>query len=455
MPLISYLDEELMAHGEVEAVFEIYAPQPDVYYCVEHQKREITRRKMQKGLEEPLIPTMVLHLYDTRQVGFCIVITSDGYRNGRAGGDPVDPNGPLWVWFDRRHSPQSSVDMVWRYEEDPMVYGQSYKDINNISILPEKMEIRVQRKQRIGRMRADLKMLVNKTLSTNNGPNFAHDEVQGQPLSANLGAQVSSAAEEELAQTLSLGQLTTGTRVDDPNSLAISNTTSTESDLRYIIYVPFLHSYNTTMTLERTAKAFTSSMITHLPTGKTLHFEFYLPSDARYSTMSSHFTNQISTRSDMTVGARFQPRVSSEQDTPAVHARYYPCTRSERNPLPPNARVERYNTFIVILDRPDFTVSAGVLFLLTDGGKYQTQLDDVEDGSDLDYAETQVWRSAGMEEVARRLGLLTGKQIEMRRIKGRDKSKDIDTLRVDERGVSRVFDSSMTKEQKVQPHIIQ
>lgn len=223
---------------------------------------------------------MSLHLYDARQTGFCMVITSDGYRKGRAGRDHVDPNGPLWVWFDRRYSPQVSVDLLWRYEEDPIKYGELREDINDITILPEKMEILVQRKLRIGLMRGDLKMLVDKTLSMNDGPDLAEEEAHGQPLSASNGAEVSSAVEEELAQTLPMTQFALCTRNDDANNVAISNTTSPEPDLRYIVYVPFLHSYNTSITLEQTAKAFTHSVMTHLPTSRTAHSEFFLLPDA-------------------------------------------------------------------------------------------------------------------------------------------------------------------------------
>lgn len=128
--------------------------------------------------------------------------------------------------------------------------------------------------------------------------------------------------------------------------------------------------------------------------------------------MLPHFRNRVATRSDMTIGARFLPRVGSEQDTSAALPRYFPCTRSEKHPLFPNTHVESYDTFMVILDKADFVVSSGVLFLLANERKYRTQSSDIEDSSDLDYVETQVWRSAGMEEVARRLGMLLTEQAE-------------------------------------------
>jgi hypothetical protein len=62
--------------------------------------------------------------------------------------------------------------------------------------------------------------------------------------------------------------------------------------------------------------------------------------------------------------------------------------------------------FAVVLDKPDFVDKAGVLFAMTDGDKLKGNPEDIFEGPNSDYFETQVWRSAGMAEAARRMGML-------------------------------------------------
>jgi hypothetical protein len=58
-----------------------------------------------------------------------------------------------------------------------------------------------------------------------------------------------------------------------------------------------------------------------------------------------------------------------------------------------------YKQFVVVIDRADFTTSSVVRFLTADGG--QT----LEDGA-RSSVELQAWRSAGLDEVVRRLAFL-------------------------------------------------
>ncbi|KAL2008683.1 hypothetical protein VTN00DRAFT_6877 [Thermoascus crustaceus] len=81
-------------------------------------------------------------------------------------------------------------------------------------------------------------------------------------------------------------------------------------------------------------------------------------------------------------------------------ARLKRCLRREFPPF--NTFMEElYRVFTVVLNKPDFINETGVLFVLTDGGKQKPQM-----GIDIDDYEAQVWRSGGMAEVARRLGML-------------------------------------------------
>ena len=61
----------------------------------------------------------------------------------------------------------------------------------------------------------------------------------------------------------------------------------------------------------------------------------------------------------------------------------------------------------MVLDKPNFVEEAGVVFVMTDEGRLKGDPGNVFGaGPNSDYFETQVWRSAGMAEAARRLGML-------------------------------------------------
>lgn len=56
-----------------------------------------------------------------------------------------------------------------------------------------------------------------------------------------------------------------------------------DPDLRYAIYVPFLHGLDAQFDLHNIAKAFTVALRSHLPDDKTLHFEFRKPHESALS----------------------------------------------------------------------------------------------------------------------------------------------------------------------------
>lgn len=69
----------------------------------------------------------------------------------------------------------------------------------------------------------------------------------------------------------------------------------------------------------------------------------------------------------------------------------------------------------MVLDKPDFINQAGVLFVMADGGRCKQHPGDIHEscgGPNSDYYKTQVWRSAGMAEAARRLGMVVFDEME-------------------------------------------
>lgn len=107
----------------------------------------------------------------------------------------------------------------------------------------------------------------------------------------------------------------------------------------------------------------------------------------------------------MTIGALHS--IPDQAGASGCLRRVCPHTRGDHYPF--NPEIEPYEVFAVILDRPNFIEEVGVLFVMTEGGKFIQQPDDpfqIRGGPNSDYYKTQVWRSAGMKEVARRLGML-------------------------------------------------
>lgn len=400
--LVEYLGSDIFDEGFFPS-WEIYAEQPDVFSCVEHERREIAYRKEASQTPSaasdspslPLIPKVATDPHDPRRLGFLILITSDSYRGGSAPPNQIDPMGPLWVSFERKYPYKTCVDTASRLENDP---DQARRllgiPIEEIEVLPEKIEILAKRKQGTHAMLNTLSTMYRMSFQNDGRPDYGSDEDEGRPTDQvemtqggdNLTLRAQALSLRDFQVTLGLGDTVTVT----------SSTMTSNPDLRYIVYAPFLHYPGVSDSLESTARAFTSAIVLHLPQGKTIHFEFHKPQDTTLSSIIAFHRTQTSKRPEMSVGAL--------HNIQAQLTRVYPCTRNERRPFFPD--IERYKTFAVVLDKPNFVDEAGVLFAMTDGGKLKGNPGDFFGGPNSDYFETQVLRSAGMAEAARRLGML-------------------------------------------------
>lgn len=395
--------------------FEIYAEQqPDVFSCVEHQRREIAHRKVSRdtSMNEslPLIAKVAAARYDSRRQGFLIVITSDSYRVGFLRPDQEPGSWPLWAHFNRKFPYRTIVDRTSRLSGNPYDYlYQGVPDEEGIEVWPEAIEISVRRIQLIGTMQNELQMLYHKSFKHVDGElevDYGLDEDEGQPNDPTGTAQAGDVLIHQ-AQALSLNDFQVTEGPGDAISIRSNNIMPSGPDLRYIIYAPFLLHYPD-HSLDSTARALTSAITPHLPEGKTIQFEFYRPPDTSLSSIISFHRDLLRTRPDFQVGALHNISTPQPGNNEMIQSRVYPCLRREFPPF--NTFMEEpYRVFAVVLDKLDFINETGVLFVLTDGGKQKPQM-----GIDVDYCETQVWRSGGMAEVARRLGMLILDEMEQR-----------------------------------------
>jgi hypothetical protein len=398
--LVKYFGNDTISDGRSSPTWEIYDVQPDVFACVEHQRREIAHRKQSSPTSaspSPLIPKVVRDPFsDRRRYGFLILVDSDSYRDGVPPTKLVDPSGPLWVHFDRRFPQKSTVDNLSRLEDEPSMAKSVGVSLEEIEVLPEKLEMVAQRIQNTSVMTNTLSSMYDMSKLEDGSWDYGLVEDEGQPPNQTETETLSQQTpESSLQQDLELSS--------GPGDAVhvTSKSHSAEPDLRYIIYAPFLHPAHTSNTLENVAKTFSSSLISHLPSGLTIHLEFQIPPSPTLSTIISQHRSLLTSRPDFTIGALHTIQGQSQQ-------RYYPCTRNESQALfPPK---ERYETFAVVLDKENFWEEQGVLFVMTDGGRFKPLLDEqgnvAWDGSESNFDEIVVLRSAGVEEVARRLGML-------------------------------------------------
>ncbi|KAK4550480.1 hypothetical protein LTR36_000059 [Oleoguttula mirabilis] len=157
--LLRYLGHDGLSDAQRPyPAYDIYQAQPDALACVEHQKCEIAYRKARKDDEATfLIPTFARRWdLDMGRTGFIVVLTSDRcMADDRPYGQTFDPQGPLWVRFDRRFASPSPAEA----EVDlPSVHDGTGMN-NPDAELPEGLEIEVERKLNTGDMDHHLKWM--------------------------------------------------------------------------------------------------------------------------------------------------------------------------------------------------------------------------------------------------------------------------------------------------------
>ncbi|KAI7280797.1 hypothetical protein KC343_g531 [Hortaea werneckii] len=273
--------------------------------CVEHQRREIALRR--ERWEDPGVNPIpkVAHWgylsYAPEMLGFLIVVDSASFKHGDAMNRPEI--GLQWVFFDR-HTPRS---MDWsaesRLDEDPNFLASGMCEPPRApSVLPEKLDtavIRVQQKDEdMGEQLSWMNHSSSGAHASNDpqpaGPEDTMEvgwrETEGNPNEAEVNAVD---ALRDLAAQLNIDGLSI--RRVSFTTIAISNAPKgADTDLRYVVYIPFLTKERTGVTLEEAAKAFTQAVTSRfsgeLP--KTFHFEFHIPNIAATTSMLRHYRSR-------------------------------------------------------------------------------------------------------------------------------------------------------------------
>lgn len=186
---------------------------------------------------------------------------------------------------------------------------------------------------------------------------------------------------------------------DDRAVIVTNHSSSANSDLQYVVFVPFSGDIHNPALLESTARTFTAAILSQLATNKTVCFKFQVS--------ESSLSSLLTLSNDFPVGAlqRLKPGSQLERLLP-LHCNDYP-----HSPEP-------HKLFAVVLDKPAFVQEPGVLFFIlwTDcphdksPGYIQNPQTEEEHKhnwwTNLDRKFIDVRRSAGIPEAARRLAML-------------------------------------------------
>ncbi|KAJ5765390.1 hypothetical protein N7520_004949 [Penicillium odoratum] len=399
--LCRYLSSMQSSYPDEACSYEIYAPQPDVFACVEHQRREIFHRKNNLPGGE-LFPGIAKVAPDHRNMllqGFLLVVVSYSFRDSFIPQYETE-SGPLWVNFNRSFPLRAKVDLSSRIDSD-IRYGFDPSIIStDYQVYSEREEIVVRKCRNVDDNCRKLSSLVTRSASDVAGHDFDYglNEDEGDPSLSNQPLS------PEMIQLLQL-------QADslDPNQFDVlvpsdgaivikSNHTAaiSEPDLQYIIHIALPYK-RLGLELILLAKAFTAAILDNLPPGKTLNFEFFSADQSLTAILASH-RDLINSRPEIAIGALHQG------------CRSFPQSRYEPEIEVPTGR-DPYHTFFVILDRPDFITGPGVLFFLADGNEVTDEaLESNFFGSPQDqrgdYRIYKILRSAGMRETAGRLAMM-------------------------------------------------
>ncbi|GKZ65604.1 hypothetical protein AnigIFM50267_009373 [Aspergillus niger] len=350
--LSRYLSSRRSSYPDEAMSFEIYAPQADVFACVEHQRREIRYRKNDIPGEGffPGIAKVAPDKHNHLLQGFLLVITSYSFRDTflptyEAG------SGPLWVNFDRCFPLKAKVDLPSRIEST----SWSGFDLSTISVdrqvYSEREELVVRKCRHVDDRCRELSSLITRShndMEEEEEEKFDYglNEDEGDP---SLSIQPLAPQIIELLQSKadSLDHDQFDIRSASDGAVAIKTDTASltsEPELQYIIHVAFPYE-QLELELVTIAKAFTGAIIENLPEGKAVNFEFFPADQSLGATLASHRA-LMNYRPDIAVGALHQG------------TRRFPQKRHEPEVEVPSDR-EPYRTFFVILDRPDFLTGPG------------------------------------------------------------------------------------------------
>ena len=394
-------------------LFEIYSYYPsNAFACIEHHRREIAYRKLQHIIlgtpdPAPLIP-LQFHAGYKSPIGCCILLNSHSYRLGYNTDDEAYEaagQAPDWLYFNRTFGQcLATVDKASRISsaQPRELYPEAFE--------MEIMHVRCQ--DTIGN-HLMLNIFGNRD---GFGPGrrfirYGIDVREGDP------PEPTPPSEEEIRGHLDQ-QLTDGNFVlepafrlshgDDPSVTVTNTLDGAEPDLQYLLYAPFLSHLrgdSAEALLESTARLFTAALVAHLPPAKTLHLELRIPASDAWSAILPAHRDALRRHGDgdtFPIGALYT-LTSDHTDpnrAPAPH-RISPQRRSDGLATALMMLREPYRVFAVVLDKARFVREAGVCFYMTDYDESKEP-----DRDDVSCPNTQVWRSAGMSEVARRLAML-------------------------------------------------
>ncbi|KAI9370922.1 hypothetical protein BJX61DRAFT_535234 [Aspergillus egyptiacus] len=401
----------VFGNDELKPRLEIYSYcPPDSFACVEHSRREIAFRKQQHrsgAANPPLLIPQFFRGEDEPPVGRCVLLRSHSYRLGRR-------NNPVHL--------DAAGEGPDAEEIQRMV---STEDV----VLPEAFELsfeRVTDQRDFGEIIVQ-DIFLNATAPSNKAPapvpaaaptrlRFALDVDEGTAPDPTDMQGDEDQVREHLSQQTAVGgfALDASFRVEhdaDLGTVTVTNVpTGAEPDLQYLIFASFLSHLPETAApalLASTARLFTAALLSHLPapTTKTVTFHFAIPDSPSWSAIQAAHDKLLAAQEPhFRVGAlhTFAADPQGSDGHAAAPQRVAPQSPEESVHAAREALRAPYRVFAVVLDRATFVSDAGIYFYISGYSVPDERLAYMEPHP----ADTEIRRSPGIAEAARRLAML-------------------------------------------------
>jgi hypothetical protein len=386
-------------------LFEIYSfCPPDAFACIEHNRREIAYRKSQHRLKVPNPPPLIPRFFNAcsdRPIGRCLLLQTHSYRLGyvgdwdlyiEAGSAPDD------LVFNRSFS-RFQADVV---EEQRRADGDDELGLAGFELSIERIQCQIDVSQ----------VIVADIFPNAQRPEleYALDTDEGVLANAELPPDVEAEIREQLEkQSTEINYAVESTfRImdDDAGVVTVTNTSEgDDADLQYLVYAPFLSHWrnvphSSIPLLKATARLFSSSLLFHLPSHKTINLKFFIPDSTSWSSIRPAHSHLIQTLiAPFPVGARHTITVAGSSSE--IH-RIYPQYLTDTVGAAERMLTNPCRILAVVLDRPNFVEEAGVYFYMSE----YTSSVDIPPEMEPQPDDTEVWRVVGMKEVSGLLGMV-------------------------------------------------
>ena len=311
--------------AEYEATFDIYAPLPSTYACIAHQKLERQHRKSNPLDQSQFITIPECYDSDLHLGGFIIVVDTPEWKS--------EGYGPVFATFDVRPATLAVVEPGFDSEDEGIF---------------ERIELRLRRQRQPEHVGLDLR-----TVWMGSG-GYDWEKCNAEALEKLSASPEARSIDNSSTNWTSREDLVIQSSDYDSDIRQVQVKSGADKDtanMTYCIYSIFPNAQNSEISLEETARSFTAAIGSQLLSlNPSVSFEFFGPLPDIGSCIS-HNHNHVPS----STGYLF----------PGSDKRRYPQHAVEAAAAA-HSEEPTYRTFLVVLDKVDWALNDGVLFVWDD-----------------------------------------------------------------------------------------